>query len=364
MPTCSASCRATPTPSGRCVPAGDSVSATIRRGQTPPASLTFPFPAASEAQQARIRDLAEQLDAHRKRQQAAHESLTLTGMYNVLEKLRSEPLTAKEKTIHEQGLVGVLKTLHDEIDAAVLDAYGWGDLAATLADVTQREAARETLLERLVALNAERAAEEAKGLVRWLRPEFQNPATASAPQQADLPVETGEDEAGASGAAAAPPPASPGRRRSPNRSPPSPASSPIPLPPQRTRPRRPLHRQGPWKSACRRSSTRSKRWGACGGMLPERALCDHVQGSRWPAEIDDAHETRFALPDRAMPSGAPATRLPSEAVFRHRGYPPAVGPRRTTTRDRCRVRLHSVRWRTGQSVVFAARSTATRSTHP
>ncbi|WP_200347093.1 hypothetical protein [Halochromatium glycolicum] len=30
-------------------------------------------------------------------------------------------------------------------------------------------------MSRLVALNAERAAEEACGRVRWLRPEFQNP---------------------------------------------------------------------------------------------------------------------------------------------------------------------------------------------
>ena len=36
-----------------------------------------------------------------------------------------------------------------------------------------RAAAVETLLERLVALNAKRAAEEAAGTVRWLRPEFQ-----------------------------------------------------------------------------------------------------------------------------------------------------------------------------------------------
>ena len=82
---------------------------------------------------ARIRDLAEQLDAHRKRQQAAHPGLTLTGMYNVLEKLRSgEPLNAKEKVIHEQGLVSVLKALHDELDAAVLAAYGWSDIAPLL----------------------------------------------------------------------------------------------------------------------------------------------------------------------------------------------------------------------------------------
>jgi hypothetical protein len=57
----------------------------------------FPFPAASESQQARIRDLAEQLDAHRKRQQAAHPDLTLTGMYNVLEKLR------RRRTLERQG---------------------------------------------------------------------------------------------------------------------------------------------------------------------------------------------------------------------------------------------------------------------
>jgi hypothetical protein len=137
----------------------------------------FPFPDATPEQTTRIRDLAEQLDAHRKRQQAAHASLTLTGMYNVLEKLKTgEALNAKEKTLHEQGLVSVLKTLHDELDAAVLDAYGWGDLAALLGNPAQKEAASETLLVRLVALNAERAAEEAQGHIRWLRPEYQHPA--------------------------------------------------------------------------------------------------------------------------------------------------------------------------------------------
>ena len=126
----------------------------------------FPFPAATDAQQARIRGLAEQLDAHRKRQQAQHPKLTLTDMYNVLEKLRAgEPLTAKDKTVHEQGLVSVLREIHDELDAAVCDAYGW---PVALAD--------EEILARLVALNAERAAEEAQGLIRWLRPEYQAPS--------------------------------------------------------------------------------------------------------------------------------------------------------------------------------------------
>ena len=137
----------------------------------------FPFPDATPEQTARIRDLAEQLDAHRKRQQAAHETLTLTGMYNVLEKLKSgEALNAKEKLIHEHGLVSVLKSLHDELDAAVLAAYGWSDLAALPKDVLA-----ETLLVRLVALNAERAAEEAKGHIRWLRPDFQHPAGSALP---------------------------------------------------------------------------------------------------------------------------------------------------------------------------------------
>jgi hypothetical protein len=124
----------------------------------------FPFPAATDAQKQKLRELGEALDAHRKTQQAAHPGLTITGMYNVLEKLRTgEELTAKEKKIHDDGLVSVLKKIHDDLDAAVFDAYGW---PATLSD--------DEILERLVALNHERAAEEKRGLIRWLRPEFQN----------------------------------------------------------------------------------------------------------------------------------------------------------------------------------------------
>ena len=125
---------------------------------------TFPFPVATPEQQARIRDLAEQIDAHRKRVLAAHEDLTLTGLYNVMVKVGAgdTALTAKEKLIHEKGLVAVLKQLHDELDAAVLDAYGWHD-----------QPNEQTLLERLVALNTQRRAEEAQGHIRWLRPEFQ-----------------------------------------------------------------------------------------------------------------------------------------------------------------------------------------------
>ncbi|MFH1871640.1 MAG: DNA methyltransferase [Pseudomonadota bacterium] len=140
---------------------------------------TFPFPVATAEQQARIRDLAEQIDAHRKRVLAAHAELTLTGLYNVLARVgagdtaNATPLNAKEKAIHEKGLVAVLKSLHEELDAAVLDAYGWHDLIGQTGD-------EQTMLERLVALNTQRRAEEAQGHIRWLRPEFQNPQAAQA----------------------------------------------------------------------------------------------------------------------------------------------------------------------------------------
>jgi len=128
-------------------------------------------------------------------------------MYSVLEKLRTgDTLTAKERVIHEQGLVSILRQLHDELDAAVLDAYEWSDLLPLLrvahgnetpTEGQSREEAKrafdEAVLERLVALNAERAAEEARGLVRWLRPEFQNPNAHIAPEQSE--IDTGSEDA-------------------------------------------------------------------------------------------------------------------------------------------------------------------------
>ena len=138
----------------------------------------FAFPACDAAAQERIRKIAEELDAHRKRAQAQNPGLTLTGMYNVMEKLRAnQALNAKEKQIHDAGLVSVLRQLHDDLDAAVFAAYGW---PPTLTDAE--------ILERLVALNAERAKEEASGLVRWLRPDYQNPGGAQT-QQTTLAVE-------------------------------------------------------------------------------------------------------------------------------------------------------------------------------
>ena len=125
----------------------------------------FPFPDLTDAQRTHLRQLGEALDAHRKRQQAAHPKLTLTQMYNVLDKLRAgDVIAGKDKDIYDQGLIGILKDLHDQIDAAVADAYGWP------VDLTDEE-----ILLRLVALNKTRAEEEARGHIRWLRPDYQNP---------------------------------------------------------------------------------------------------------------------------------------------------------------------------------------------
>ncbi|WP_293602889.1 DNA methyltransferase, partial [Polaromonas sp. 17-63-33] len=156
---------------------------------------TFPFPdedtGLTPQLRERIAQLAEQIDAHRKRvlgqagtaggdfasearmsppqsppapalpaqpANTTNTALTLTGLYNVLAALREgRALTAKEKTQHAQGLVGVLRELHDELDAAVLAAYGLPATAST-----------DDILAHLVQLNTQRAAEEAQGRVRWL----------------------------------------------------------------------------------------------------------------------------------------------------------------------------------------------------
>jgi hypothetical protein len=107
------------------------------------------------------------MDSHRKRQQSQFPDLTITGMYNVLEKLRSgERLTESEQLTHDQGLVSVLYRIHQDLDAAVFGAYGWA------ADTTDA-----AILEQLVALNAERALAERDGIVHWLRPKLQGLAT-------------------------------------------------------------------------------------------------------------------------------------------------------------------------------------------
>lgn len=173
----------------------------------------FPFPMMSGPLADKIGEFAIKIDTHRKRQQAEHPSLTLTDTYNILEKLRAgDALTTKEKVLHQQGVVSLLRELHDDLDRTVFEAYGWHDLADKLVGrpggttplpdkpADQAEAEEELLL-RLVALNKRRAQEEAGGMVRWLRPEHQAPNAMQL--HADLPPASAASDSGSSSAAVA-----------------------------------------------------------------------------------------------------------------------------------------------------------------
>ena len=128
----------------------------------------FPFPAApDEALKDRVRAEAEALDVlHR---DIVTAGLTITDAYNVLDALPevnagTRSLTDAERDTYERGLVSVVRQRLAEIDRLVAHAYGWNG-----------ELSNEEILTRLVALNRTRAAEEAEGLIRYLRPEIQMP---------------------------------------------------------------------------------------------------------------------------------------------------------------------------------------------
>lgn len=123
---------------------------------------------------------------------AAHDFLTMTGLYNALERVREldagvgAPLSDAERDTYDAGQIAILKELHDEIDREVFAAYGWSDLGEQLVGKpggttpsahksAEQEAAEEELLVRLVALNQARAA----AVVQWLRPDFQKPRLAA-----------------------------------------------------------------------------------------------------------------------------------------------------------------------------------------
>ena len=155
--------------------------------------MSFPVTAGSDNSATALGTLGDRLDSFRKECLAEHDFLTMTSLYNVLERVRElengcdvPPLSAKERDIHEAGLISVLKDIHDDIDRAVFEAYGWADLIPALVGkpgatmpsphkTPEQEEAEEELLSRLVALNRKRAAEERRGTVHWLRPDYQIP---------------------------------------------------------------------------------------------------------------------------------------------------------------------------------------------
>ena len=56
---------------------------------------------------------------------------------------------------------GVIEQIHEDLHRKVFAAYGWP------ADLSH-----EKILERMVALNHERAEEERRSVIRWFRPKF------------------------------------------------------------------------------------------------------------------------------------------------------------------------------------------------
>jgi hypothetical protein len=126
---------------------------------------TFPFPPGYETDAA-LEAIGQNYHDHRAGLMvAADEGMTKT--YNRFHK-ESENGPAIQR----------LRELHDEMDRAVLRAYGWGDLAETLkpeflTEETEDDhtyqgryfwpaAQRDLVLSRLLALNAERYAEEVR----------------------------------------------------------------------------------------------------------------------------------------------------------------------------------------------------------
>ncbi|KQT33538.1 hypothetical protein ASG29_05725 [Sphingomonas sp. Leaf412] len=130
----------------------------------------FPFPDATGAQRDTIAGIAERLDATRRTALGENPSLTMTGLYNLVAAIRDGTLSPQDESAAVRARARIVAKLHDDLDDAVADAYGW-----------PRDLPAAQVVARLVALNAERAAEEAAGHVRWLRPDYQVPRFAVPP---------------------------------------------------------------------------------------------------------------------------------------------------------------------------------------
>ena len=123
----------------------------------------FPFPEATPVARSHIAGLAEELDASRRAVLAEHGDLTLTTLYTLRDRVAAgAALDMVEQDQRLRGRIDMLVELHRQIDAAMATAYGW---PTTLTD--------DATIARLVALNAERADDERRGVVRWLRPDYQ-----------------------------------------------------------------------------------------------------------------------------------------------------------------------------------------------
>ncbi|WP_235685894.1 DNA methyltransferase [Corallococcus silvisoli] len=124
---------------------------------------TFPFP--DESHISRLDAVGARLHFERSQYMQAH-GIGLTTTYNRL----------KDKSVTDSATQR-LRELHETVDQAVLDAYGWKDLHAPPycgATASQLEAFEDDVLDRLFDLNERRAHEEAHpGSRRTAKPRTQ-----------------------------------------------------------------------------------------------------------------------------------------------------------------------------------------------
>jgi hypothetical protein len=148
----------------------------------------FPFPVMNEESGKTISRAVENLDALRSAALERGGKITMTAIYNVIEKLENGVLlTSNDREVHRLAACDSIREAQRRLDHAVAEAYGWS--------WPEHPA---LILERLVALHDRRVEEEAVGTVRWLRPDYQRPrygraddAAADAPSlglPADMPV--------------------------------------------------------------------------------------------------------------------------------------------------------------------------------
>ncbi len=114
----------------------------------------FPFPEPSVDIKNLISSVAEELDATRQTTLAENPALTMTGLYNFVAAIRDGTLAPELDAAAMKARARIVAKLHDDLDAAVAAAYGWAD-DWQRGDLTP--------------------AEEARGKVRWLRPDYQRP---------------------------------------------------------------------------------------------------------------------------------------------------------------------------------------------
>ena len=123
----------------------------------------FPFPALTAGARQRLRAAGEALDGHRRQALRDAPDLTLTGLYNLLETIRAGlSVTSRQQDLARRARVTILRELHDDIDRLTEQAYGWAEGSTDAETIAA-----------LTGLNRVREVEEARGQVRWLRPDFQ-----------------------------------------------------------------------------------------------------------------------------------------------------------------------------------------------